>query len=384
MVFCLLFSSRAIAQPFDASDKESVRPVADGFSLAIGRPGALYLVKGKQFTKLGPADRFISLAVDKTAKKVVAEIGDYTCAGQTHYEWTIDHFTARMENASAYALHLKKDFKAAAAGFARAAAADPAWRIPAYNLASALQLAGDKPGAVKALATWLASEPIATYLHVATDPELAPLLDQPTLAAIRTTKVGAAKLTTAGIDGVALFAPERGLLAIARNEASWGSAAFTTELQIWDIAQGKLVASTTIVAWDETDPSLDKPAVTKAAKQKVADRIARLETQLAALGFRKAKIEKGVENGDGTKAKVSFAKAKIGVVGPGDMAEAAFKDGIAHVLRKNTTLANAKIVGRLRAATFVEDASAVIIETQRHSAEGCDGGPELGLVVVKI
>lgn len=47
-----------------------------------------------------------------------------------------------------------KDYKAAAAGFAQAAALDPTWNIPAYNLASAHQLLGDKPAAMAALAPW--------------------------------------------------------------------------------------------------------------------------------------------------------------------------------------------------------------------------------------
>ena len=375
----------ANAQPvhFDRKDPNVYRAIDKDLSLGIGSPGALYVVKGKQFIRIAGADRFESFSIDKTAHKVVVVLGDYTCAGKTRYEWTFGHLAARLENATAFALHQNKDWKSAAAGFARAAALDPTWRIAAYNLASAHQLLGDKPAAIKALAPFLATDPLGTSLDIARDPELAPLLDQPALVAIRSTKPGSAKLTTAGLDGKVLFAPDRNLIAVARVESSWGSSAFTVDVQIWDAATSKLVASTTVVEWGETKN--DEKGLVAATKSVVTERMTRLSTQLAALGFRPAaKVEKGVESSDGAKAKIHFAKAKLGLVGPGDMHSAAFTDGVVNVLRKNTTLATAKITGRLVAASFVEEASAIIIEMQRHSSEGCDGGPEVALTVVKI
>src|SRR5678815_445742 len=97
----ILMSTTAAAEPFDRKDKETFRAVDDGIALAIGRPGALYVVKGKQFTRLAPADTFDKLTIDKSAKKVIADIADYTCAGKSHYEWTFGHLTARIENAVA-------------------------------------------------------------------------------------------------------------------------------------------------------------------------------------------------------------------------------------------------------------------------------------------
>ena len=394
-VLALALAAPAHAEPhFDRKDPQLYKSVADtGIALAIGSPGVVYIVKGKQAVKLAPADHFETVTIDKTAKQVTAVISDYTCEGKTKHVWTFGHLAARLENAAAFAMHTKKDFKTSAAGFARAVALDPTWKIAAYNLASAQQLAGDKAAAMKALEPHLATEPIATALAVARDPELAPLLDQPALVALRAAKPGAtttvtarpqggAAITEKGLDGFALFAPDRGLVAITRNEASWGSMNFTVDIQVWDPANSQLVATVTVVEWGDTSP--ETRGVRKAVKTVVAERMTRVANQLAALGFRPAKVETGVETSDGLKAKVSFPKAKLGVVGPGDMANVAFKDGVANVLRKDTSLATAKITGRLSRAWFVEDASAVVIEMQRHSSEGCDGGDEAAFTVVKI
>jgi hypothetical protein len=156
---------------------------------------------------------------------------------------------------------------------------------------------------------------------------------------------------------------------------------FTVDIQVWDPAQQKLVATVTVVDWSDTSP--DARGIRKAVKTAVAERMTRVAAELAALGFRPAKVEVGVDNSEGVKAKFNFPKAKLGVVGPSDMANVAFKDGVANVLRKDTSLATAKITGRVSAAWLVED-STVVIEMQRHSSEGCDGGPEAALAVVKI
>lgn len=381
----LATASPAAAQHFDPKDSETYRPIGEGLALAISSPGAIYVVRGKQSLRLAPADTFKSFAIDKRARKVTTVVTDFTCEGTSRHEWTFDHLRARLENASAFALHIKKDFKSAAAGFARAVALDPSWKLAAYNLASAQQLLGDKPAAMTTLAPWIASEPLQTYVHVTADPELAPLLDQPALAAIRSTQPGTVtKISTKGFDGKVLFAPARGLVAIAREEASWGAMTFTVELQIWDPAQAKLVASETIVGWNETLP--ETRGLDPAKKQIVTERMARLEAQLAALGFRPAKVEIGIHADEGAKVKVSFPKAKLGLVGPGNAGttSTAFQPGVVNVLRKNTSLGAAKITGRFTDAKFVEDASALVIEMQRHSAEGCDGGPEVALTVLKI
>jgi len=381
LIALLAMAGTAHAQHFDPKDTEAYKPVADGLALAISAPGAVYVVKGKQFTRLANAMSFKSFAVDKQAKKVTALIEDATCEGATKYEWSFDHLEARLENAIAFTHYKRGDLATAKAGFARAVKKDPAWRIPAYNHASMLQLTGDKAAAVNVLAPWIAAEPLQTYLQVASDPELAPLIDEPALVALRSPTAGTAKLTTNEKDTV-LYSPDRKLVVYQSYEGSWATSNFAIELQLWDPAKSVMLASTITVRGDETVDMANKPAVKASAKKTVDARIARLEAALGALGFSNAKLERATDSSQGAKTKFNLAKAKFGAVGPD--ANNAFKEGVVRVLRKNTELATAKIVGRFAGMMFLPEQQVLVVEMQRHSAEGCDGGPEHAATVINV
>lgn len=355
-----------------ATAHADTRTVGEGLTLSIDKD-ALWVVKGKQRARLAPASSFKAFSADKTKRKVIVDVVDNTCIGNTKHEFTFGHLEARIENWAAFAVYKTKDYKGAAAGFAKAVKLDPSWKIAAYNLASAYQLAGDKPAAITALAPHLAAEPIATYVHVTSDPELAPLLDRAELKAIASKQPGNAKLGDKAFEP--LYAKDRNLIAFAREEKSWGSAAYTIDLQIYDAKSGALVASTPLVHWDDTKP--EATGLTMAGKKAVAERAARFSTMLQQLGFSTAKLEKTkVSDDDGSmKIKAVFAKAKLGVV--------ATPNG-ANALRGNTSVGTANSAGKMLSAVFVEDASAVVITTHLHSAEGCDGGPEIGVYVIPI
>ena len=360
----------ALTTTAHANDPDSERPIGNGMTLVTGPGGNIFLTKGTQRTRLANGSRFKSLVSDAKAKTVTVTVEDYTCVGESTHTWTFAHLEARLANAAAYALHVKKDYKGAATGFARAVALDPKWNIPAYNLASARQLLGDKAAAVAALAPWISAEPIATYLHVVFDPELAPLLDQPALVALRAAKPGAARA-----DKV-LVAPERGLVAFARTEHSWGSSQFMKDIEIWDPAKRVRVASVNLVKWDDTDPGGEKPRITSVAKKRVAARTALLEQHLTALGFRPAQVEQSkVVDEDANELR--FAKAKLGVASPD-------ASGVATVQRGTTTVGTAQIEGRMMRAFYIVDTRTVVIEMKRHEAEGCDGGPEKAFAVVPV
>lgn len=347
------------------------RAVGDGLSLSIDNH-ELWIVKGKQRARFASASSFRAVAVDKTKRRVTVDVEDNTCVGHTKYELTFDHLEARIENWAAYALYKAKDYKNAALGFAKASKLDPTWKIAAYNLASAHQLAGDKAAAVRSLQPHLAAEPIATYVQVTSDPDLVPLLDSAELVAIRSKQAGNAKVTDAGFEP--LYAKDRNLIAFAREEKSWGSDAYTIDLQIYDAKSGALVATTPLVNWDDTRN--DARGLTTAGKKAVAERAARFQTMLRQLGFSSPELEKTKVTDDGsTKMKAVFPKAKLGVVATPDVANA---------LRGNTQVGTAKSAGKMLSAVFVEDASAVVITTHLHSAEGCDGGPEIGVYVIPI
>src|SRR5262245_60509286 len=128
-------SSVATADPVRTS-------VGNGYDLVSEPYQGTFVVRGKQRARIsdGSLDK---ATVDKQGKKVDATVLD-SCDRSRKETWTFGHLEARIENTAAYALHKKKDYKGSSAGFAKAVAADASWKIPAYNLASAQQLLGDK------------------------------------------------------------------------------------------------------------------------------------------------------------------------------------------------------------------------------------------------
>lgn len=370
---CLVLAALATSALAD----DTQQSLGDGYTLLVDRNG-LHVVKGKRRARLAEAQTILSATVDKKLKKVDVTVGDFSCASESTYSWTLAHLEARLENTAAYRLHKAKDYAGAAAGFARAVAADPSWNLAAYNLASAQQLAGDKDAATKTLAPWLASAPIATYVQVTSDPELAPLLGRPELVAIRTAKPGTATLTAAGeLDGTIAYSKDKGLIALARSERSWGACVFQTDLELRDATTGALVAHTPIIAWSETSPECDDKSsgVLRRARPIVAKRTKALTAMLRELGFVKAKTEAGSVSGGREKGTARFARAKLGVVTSG---------GTARVLVKDTELGTAKVLELLQEAVVVEEPRMMVLWTLRPGAEGCEGTDPTEVAVIPL
>jgi hypothetical protein len=287
--------------------------------------------------------------------------------------WTYAALEARLENTSAYQLHKKASYKMAALGFARAAALDPTWNIPAYNLASARALLGDQDAAIKALAPWLASAPITTYVQVTMDPELSPLLARPELKAIRAKQPGTVTVTADGITGQVAVSPDRALLAVVRAEHSWGSSNFYSQLEIREAATDKLVATAPLVTWNDSNPDCNVSSgtskdcsLTSSGRKMVTRRAAMLQTMLSELGFVQAVTEAPtvLENGGRMgKKRLSFPNHKLGLVA---------KDGPVSVLQYNTELGSGAIGGFMDDAIFVEQPRVVVIWSSHQGSEGCD------------
>jgi hypothetical protein len=381
----LLTASFLLVSSFVHADPDPVTraSLGDGYDLVIAQ-GGMSIVKGKQRARLADAMSIDKATLDKKTKQVTVKVSDYTCAGTTTHSWSLGHLDARMENTSAYALHKNKDYKASAAGFTKAVAADPTWKIPAINLASAQQLLGDKDAAIKTLTPWLTNEPIATYVQITTDPELSPLLDRAEVKALRAAKAGDVKLTQSSVDGHVAYAPDRKLLAVARTERSWGACVFQTDLEVYDVTNGKLVATTPIVGWSETSPECDEKAggVLPRARKTVAKRAATLQTMLRDLGFKKIKVEVGTEptlgeaKGDAyQKTRSSLKKAKLGVVA---------QDGQLRVFQGNTELGSAKTELTLERVVYIPDLHAVVAWTVSPGAEGCMGTDPTAVTLVPL
>jgi len=370
--FVVLVAVTAIAH----ADGVKRKALGNGLELVVDET-TLYVVKGKVRARLEPAWGIVSAKLDgKQLDLVLDQLScDERVPAPSH--WQLDQLEARLANVVAYGQHTKKDWKAAEAGFARAAALDPTWPIAAYNLASARQLLGDLDGAIAALAPWLKSEPIVTYIQVASDPELAPLLARPELKALQATKRGSVAVDAKGIAGDVAYSPERGELAIARREASWGACVYMVDIELHDATTGKLVAKAPLIKWDDTLPECGGDGIKPSAKSAIAARAKVVQGILGDLGFSPAQIERGTEPTGtyGEKRTSSFAKAKLGIVG---------KDGLVRVLRKDTELGQASTLEQLLAAVFVADVNAVVLTTGRAGREGCEGSDPTQIDVIKL
>ncbi len=362
------------------ADPETEHDLGDGYRLVIMRDG-LAVVKGGDSALLVPkADGIVKVAIDRAKHTVAVDVADYTCIGKHSSSWAFAQLDARLANLAAYAQHLKKNYKVAAVGFAKAAALDPAWRIAAYNLASADTLLGDKDGAIAALAPWLAAEPIATYVQISADPELRPLLERPEVRALRAAAAGKAELATDRIPGGLAISADKKLVAVVHLESSWGSSAHGRDLEIIELATGKLVATSPIHTWDESSFECNdeakgcefKPGV----KQVIAKRVERLRTMLDELGFEKIATEIAEDQtGADPKSKLVFPQAKLGI---------AALDGTARVLQGNTTLATKAVRHKVETGIFIPELRTFVVWTRDSTPEGCDGYPERVATVIRL
>jgi hypothetical protein len=357
-----------VSSSFAFAENGDRQPLGDGYTLLVDNWG-IYVLKGKQRAKIAPGFAILDAKVDKKAKKVAVEIDNNDCAGTNKYTWTFGHLDARIENAAAYALHKKKDYKGSSAGFAKAVAADPTWNIAAYNLASALQLLGDKAGATKALVPWIASAPMQTYLQVTFDAELAPLLDQPELKALRVAKPGNAKVDGTGtLVGTVAYSKEKNLVAVTRSEASWGACSHTEELELRDAKTGALVAHVPSVQWSETEVECSESGgeLVKSKRPVVAARGKAFTQMLRDLGFSTTKLEKGEKGRSETSnaTTISFKKAKLGIAG---------NNHTARLLAKDQVLGQTTILENLESAVLVEEPRIAVLWSLRPGAEGCEG-----------
>ena len=279
------------------------------------------------------------------------------------------------ENTVAYAHHVKKDYKAAAANYARALAADPTWPIPAYNLAGVETDLGDLTAAIAALAPWLAAQPLQTYLQVASDPELAPLLARSELRALHARTLG--KVTLTIVDDAAFigYSPERQQIAVTTHVDSSGVSGFTKTLELRDTT-GRIVAAFDLVTNAETGTDMNPYGVKSKLVAKVKQRAAALELALANLGFSTAGTELATtpQRADDDKWRASFPRAKVGLV---------IKNNVARVLRKDTTLATATTLARLDAAALIPGVAVVIWSGDSGGCGDCPFHRELDVLPLK-
>ena len=86
------------------SDPTKQRVIGEGLSFAIDARSDLPVVKGTRRAKLTYATGIRSVAVDAAKRKVVVDVDDFSCIGNTKHTWTFNHLEARLENWAAYGL----------------------------------------------------------------------------------------------------------------------------------------------------------------------------------------------------------------------------------------------------------------------------------------
>jgi hypothetical protein len=371
----------AAAPPAARADDPTPVAVTAGMQVQLAR-GVPVVARGGVSAPLPvPADNYDAVeraTVDARTRRVA--IAFSTCQGHRTVELGLDQLEARLANAAALAAHRRKDYAAAAAGFARAARLDPSFDLAATNHASALALAGKRDAAARALAPWLASNPTWTYGKVATDPELASLRRHPAVRRLCVRPRGTARLDAqGGLVGVVAYSAAKQQLAYVRREASWGACNFTTKLMVFDVATGQALASWTVVDWadsnpeacDKTDP--ETPPILPEAAARVRARAGRLVRVLRDLGFSAATHE--VASID--DAGLHFAHAGL------DLAVDA-AHGTATLSRGGKVLGHATVPDRPQAGYYVPAARAVLVLSLRGGSEGCEGSDPTTATIVPV
>jgi len=350
----------------------SAKPFADGLDIRFHDHSLFIHAKDGHEARLDPADGLTGFTYDAAKQQVTIDYDTYSCQIPTNITYSLARLKAKLENAPAYERHRKKDYMRALAGFQRAIAADPTWPIPAYNAASAQQLLGQTDAAIATLAPWLEHAPIRTYVQIHQDPELAPLAVRAEVKALEAAKPGDVEVTQKGITGGAAYSASHHLVAIVREESSWGASMFMRDVEIYS-AKGAFVAALPLVNFDETSADCYKDDPTscelagKAAAKKVQDRAVSVQLLLRALGFSRARTEGGDAAWDdsGTKRKVRFPAHALGLVE---------RDGTIRILRGNAEVATSPLASaKLDSALLVEEASAIVVWSHRPGAEGCEG-----------
>ena len=198
--------------------------------------------------------------------------------------FTLDMLEARLDNAAALKLHRAGHYQEAVPGFQRALRLDPGYLLAGFNLASALNLAGQREKAAAILLPFVARNVAKIYLAALPDPELTPLLDQPSLAALRAHPPGTAVLKTWNTDWIA-YSPKHGRLAVLDPHDG---------LRVFALTPGRLDAvlnlGDRIPQWSgEGSLWREREQVTKAmekrAKETFARKLPAVNRFLADLGF---------------------------------------------------------------------------------------------------
>jgi hypothetical protein len=222
------------------------------------------------------------------------------------------------------------------------------------------------------------------------DPDLAPLLRTPEVAALRAPARGTARLALtkhevtlrgkspgagAGPGAVAVSS-KYPLVAAVDDEWSWGTCTGQADLLLLDFGGAEVARLPLFTYAEMTTEDGDNCPFRRAAKGKIGARVAAAQRLLADLGFSPAAGEEGtVSTSEKGNPRALFARAKLGVV--------VGRDRI-RVLRGDDELGATANPGaeQIRAATHLADANVVFLRWGRGGREGCEGSDPQGVLVL--
>jgi hypothetical protein len=167
---------------------------------------------------------------------------DTNCQGEKTMRWTAAALEARLERAAAAALARRQQWDAAAAGFARAVALDPADARAATDLAAAQLHGGHAREALATLLAAAARDRVWVVWRAAVDRDLAPVAAAPELRALAAPAPGHATLAKLRKAGVA-FSTDGALMVWDRAVGdAMSDRPGPKELRVADAATGQLRA----------------------------------------------------------------------------------------------------------------------------------------------
>jgi hypothetical protein len=328
--------------------------------------------------------------------QLIATIED-SCGQEHAVSLTLADLNARLENGAALALYRQRKWADAADGFARALALDPGLDVAVTNLASAQVRAGKPDAAARTLAPLLAKAPVATYARVVSDPDLAPLLRRPEVAALRAPARGTARLTLTKHEatlhgsspgksppgkspgpGAVAVSRKYELMAAVDDEWSWGTCTGQADLLVVDFAGAEVARLPLFSRAEMTTDDSDGCPFRRAARGKIAARAAAAQRVLADLGFSPVAGEEGaVSTSERGNPRALFARGKLGVV--------VGRDGI-RALRGDDELGATVNPGaeQIRAAIHLADANVVFLRWGRGGREGCEASDPQGALVLPL
>lgn len=271
---------------------KDVRAIGGGYQLYFGGE-RLRVRQGKRSAPLEVGEEVprATEVVSVKAKGKAVTLSYMPHCDDVQVTYSHDQLAARLD--------LEEGVRAAASGnhvaaeklLARAAALDPGWERAERKLAAARVKLGRGDEAVAVLASRLAANPLGEYVRIALDPQLASLVAQPALAALRAAVPGTTQLHGASFRGVALSgagvarAPG-GPLAFVESIGSHGACWQVTSLVIRDAKTlASLVAVPLSSEADYDGDGCSQPALSAEGRARIAARMAAVNQVLAALGF---------------------------------------------------------------------------------------------------